>query len=134
MPSAVRSARHRHFRRVQIAIGIVDDAADHAAKIGNLQVQVRQVDLTPRLTEAPGRIPQHSVTVLEQLRGNIPGAALTAGITVNERDQRKGTCACRHLEARIEEGLVSVAEEKAVVRRGSSGWRAGEKVFGGARI
>ena len=134
MPSAVRSARNRHFRRIEIAIGVVDDAADHAAKVGNLQVQVRQVDLTPRLPEASGRIPQHSVTVLEQLRGNIPRTALTAGITVNQGDQRKRTCARRHLQARIEESLVCVAEEKAVVGRGSSGWRTGEKVFGGARV
>ena len=124
MSSAVRRAGNRDLRRIKIAIRIVHDPTDHRAKVDDFQVQISEIDLSPRLAKPASRIPENRIAIPEQLAGDIARAAFAARITMYEGDERKRAAAGRYLEPRVE-GRTVVADQKPVVRSaGGPAWGA----------
>src|SRR5882672_10347535 len=106
MTSTVGCAGDRDLRWIEVAIWVVDHPTDHAAHIGNLEIEIGQVDLSPRFAEATSGVPKHRVTIGDEFGGDVTRAGLASSIAVNERHQRKRTRSARDLEPRIERGLV----------------------------
>jgi hypothetical protein len=55
-----------------VAVRVVHHAADHAPQIRDLEIQIGEIDLSPRIAKSARRIPQHSVAIFEQLAGDVP--------------------------------------------------------------
>jgi hypothetical protein len=55
-----------------VALLIVHHAANHALQVSDFQVQISEVHLSPRLTEAASGIAKNRIAIVEQLGSDIP--------------------------------------------------------------
>src|SRR5205085_3077266 len=77
-----------------------------------LDMDIGEVRLSPRLPEAAGRIAQHRIAVGDQRIRDIALAVLAAAPAVKRCDQRVRSCARRHGEADLEQRAIDCAREK----------------------
>src|SRR2546423_15279464 len=110
MPAAVGCAGDRDVRWIEIAIGVVHHSADHAAHVSDLEIEIRQIDLPPRLTKPTRGVTKNGVAVSEELVGDVPGAAFASGISVDQRDEGERPHSGWDLESCVERRVVCFAD------------------------
>src|SRR5687768_5387016 len=113
MASAVRRTRNGNGVGVEPKSMMVDDLADDAAQIGELDMDVRQVDLAPRLAETTRRVAQHGVPIGDQQLGDVAEVVLVPTPTVHQHDEWTQLSTPRQHDRYVEQSTVHRAREES---------------------
>src|SRR5712671_4808156 len=122
MASPIGCAGDCDLRWIEVAIGVIHHSTDHAPHIGNLEIEIGQVDLSPRFAESAGGVTEYGIAIGEEFGGDVTRAILASSIAVNECHQWEWTRSARDLETRVERCPVGLGYEKPIV--GSASGRA----------